>query len=123
MLKICIYSQIPEIRRKLALSTKSLLMRNGAVAIFHNLPSGLGDLEDLRLLEQSDALVVDAAWQRTYHARRLYTRAVELGLVAWKEHEIYHSLSEKDPDNSVQQTVLAQIQKLKKINEPVKDLS
>ena len=122
MINVCIYSPTPEIRRKLALSTKTLLMRNDVKAIFYNLPSGLGALEDMRLMEQSDALVVDAAWQRTYEARRLFTRAFEIGLTVWKEHEIHHSLGEVNPDNSVQATVLAQIQKLKNKNGTIKDL-
>lgn len=116
MITVCICSPTPEIRRKLTLSVKSIFQRNGAAVIFHHLPSDLGYDESIRLLEQSDVLVVDAAWQRTYYARRLYVRALELDLVAWKEHEIHHSLGENDPDNSVQQTVLKQIEKLKNKN-------
>lgn len=121
MITVCICSPTPEIRRKLTLSVKFIMQSNGAAVIFHHLPSDLGYDESVRLLEQSDALVVDAAWQKTYLTRRIYTRARELGLTVWKEHEIHHSLGENDPDNSIQQTVIQQIQKLKE-NATVKNL-
>jgi len=121
MITICICSPTPEIRRKLTLSVKSIFQKNRAEVIFHHLPSDLGYDESIRSLEQSDALVVDAAWERTYLTRRIYTRAMELGLNVWKEHEIHHSLGENDPDNSIQQTVYKQIQKLKQ-NATVKNL-